>query len=212
MSGLPDPGPADLRYELASDAARLARTTAALVARGFDAMVAVDIDDARRLVMELVPEGAEVHSALSETLREIGVTQIIDDSGRYDSIRKRLLAMDRATQGREMRKLAAAPDFVIGSVHAITDDGILLVGSGSGSQIGPYAYAAGKVILVAGHQKLVRDLEEGRRRLMGYSLPREHLRMQSVGRAGSLVAKTLTIEREFAGRTRVILVPAMLGF
>ena len=208
---LPDPGQPNLEFEKPADAERLEQTAKALVARGFIAEVARDVAHAKELVLGLLPEGAEVHSALSETLKELGITQLIDESGRFDSLRRRLAAMDRKTQAREMRKLGAAPDYIVGSAHAITDDGIILVGSGSGSQLGAYAYAAGSVILVVGHQKLVRDLAEARRRLVEYCLPREFARMKSAGYAGSVLAKTLTLEKEF-GRVRVILVPASLGF
>lgn len=209
---LPDPGPPNTVFESAADLSRLERTAAALTARGFVAVIADDGEHARSLVLEAIPEGAEVHSALSETLRELGVTREIDESGHYDSVRARLAVMDRETQGREMRRLGAAPDYILGSVHAVTDDGVILVGSGTGSQLGAYAYAAGKVILVVGHQKLVSDLEEARRRLVEYSLPREFARMQSLGRPGSLIGKTLTLEADFGGRISVILVPERLGF
>jgi L-lactate utilization protein LutC len=209
---LPDPGPPNLEFAQPADAERLEHTKLALIARGFDAEIANDAEHAKQLVLGALPEGAQVHSALSETLRELGITQAIDESGRYDSVRQRLKAMDKQTQGRDMRKLGAAPDYIIGSAHAITADGTILVGSGTGSQLAGYAYAAGNVILVVGHQKLVRDLTQARRRLVEYCLPREFERMQSLGRAGSVLGKTLTLEREFGGRTRVILVPASLGF
>jgi hypothetical protein len=209
---LPDPGPPNKAFERTPDRSRLESTAGALTARGFAAVIADDGEHARALVLDAIPQGSEVHSALSETLRELGITREIDESGRYDSLRARLTAMDRETQGREMRKLGAAPDYILGSVHAITDDGIVLVGSGTGSQLGAYAYAAGKVILVVGHQKLVRDLEEARRRLVEYSLPREFARMQSLGRPGSLIGKTLTLEADHGGRISVILVPERLGF
>ena len=209
---LPDPGLPNVAFERAADRSRLERTAAALTARGFVAVIAGDGEHAQALVLDAIPEGAEVHSALSETLRELGITREIDESGRYDSVRARLVTMDRETQGREMRKLGAAPDFILGSVHAITDDGVILVGSGTGSQLGAYAYAAGKVILVVGHQKLVSDLDEARRRLVEYCLPREFARMQSLGRPGSLIGKTLTLEADYAGRVSVILVPERLGF
>ena len=183
-----------------------------MTARGFLPQIADDADDARRRVFELIPEGAEVHSALSETLRELGITRAIDESGRYDSIRVRLGQLDRETQGREMRRLGASPDHIVGSAHAITGDGIILIGSGTGSQLGAYAYAAGNVVLVVGHQKLVRDLDAGRRRLLEYSLPREYVRMQGLGYPGSLIGKTLTLEADFGGRVNVILVPETLGF
>jgi L-lactate utilization protein LutC len=209
---LPDPGPANLEFERPADRSRLERTATALTSRGFKAQVANSTEHARQLVLDAIPEGAEVHGALSETMKTLGITAEIDESGRYDSVRVRLKALDRETQGREMRKLGAAPDFIVGSAHAITDDGQIVVGSGSGSQLGAYAYAGGNVILVVGHQKIVHDLDEGLRRVREYSLPREFARMQTAGYAGSLLAKTLIIHAEPAGRISVILVPESLGF
>jgi hypothetical protein len=209
---LPDPGAPNLDFERPVDRDRMERTVVALEGRGFRAVVAEDGDDARRLVFDELPAGAEVHTALSETLRELGITAEIDESGRYDSVRAKLATYDRETQGREMAKLGAAPDHIVGSAHAITDDGVILVGSGSGSQLGPYAYSAGAVTLVVGHQKLVRDHDEGMRRIHEYCLPKEFARMQTVGYPGSLLAKVLTIYAQPGGRIRVILVPETLGF
>jgi hypothetical protein len=209
---LPDPGPPNLDFERPADRARLSRTAAALTARGFNVQIAETGQHARELVLGAIPDGSEVHIALSETMRELGITKEIDESGRYDSIRARLNALDRETQGREMRKLGAAPDYIIGSAHAVTDDGEIVVGSGSGSQLGAYAYAGGNVILVVGHQKLVSDLNEGLRRVREYSLPREYKRMQDNGYPGSLLAKTLIIHHEPSARITVILVPETIGF
>jgi len=209
---LPDPGPANLEFERPADRAQLERTADALRARGFKAQVADGAEQARQLVLGAIPEGSEVHTALSETLRELGITSEIEESGRYESIRSQLSSLDRGTQGREMRKLGAAPDYIIGSAHAITDDGEIIVGSGSGSQLGAYAYAGGDVILVVGHQKLARDLAEGLRRVREYSLPREYARMQDAGFPGSLLAKTLIIHYDPSDRITVILVPETLGF
>jgi LUD domain len=209
---LPDPGQPNLTFELPADRAHLERTAAALAGRGFTARIADSAKESRRLVLEAIPAGAEVHIALSETMRELGLTAEIDESERYEAIRPRLNALDRVTQARDRRKLGAAPDYIIGSAHALTDAGEIIVGSGSGSQLGAYAYAAGQVILVVGHQKLVSDLDEGLRRLREYSLPREHARMQTAGYPGSLLAKTLIIHHERAGRITVILVPETLGF
>jgi LUD domain len=209
---LPDPGPPNLDFERPADRAHLERTVAALTARGFKAQVADTAEQARELVLGAIPEGSEVHVALSETMSELGITEEIDESDRYDSIRARLSTLDRETQGREMRRLGAAPDYIVGSAHAITDDGQIVVGSGSGSQLGAYAYAGGNVILVVGHQKLVSDLDEGLRRVREYSLPREYRRMQNAGYPGSLLAKTLIIHHEPSARISVILVAETLGF
>ncbi|MGO8695465.1 MAG: hypothetical protein ACLQMF_17520 [Rectinemataceae bacterium] len=57
-----------------------------------------------------------------------------------------------SSQAREIRKLISAPDFMLGSVSAVTQDGILAAASATASQLGPYASGAGKVILVVGGQ------------------------------------------------------------
>jgi hypothetical protein len=209
---LPDPGAPNTEFERPADRSRLEQTAKALQVRGIKAQVVASGAEAKQLVLAAIPEGAEVHTALSETLRELSLRAELDESGRYDSVRAKLAKLDRETQGREMRKLGAAPDYIVGSAHAITDDGVVLVGSGSGSQLGAYAYAAGSVILVVGHQKLVRDIPEGLRRLREYALPREYGRMQSVGYPGSLLAKTLIIEQEPSARISLFLVPETLGF
>jgi DNA-binding MarR family transcriptional regulator len=209
---LPDPGAPNATFERPADTERLKRTAAALEQRGFVVRIADDRSQARELALELVPEGAEVYSALSETLRELGITEEIDESGRYDALRPKLRAMDRQTQGREMRKLGAAPDVILGSAHAITDDGQILVASGSGSQLGAYAYTASSVVLIVGHQKLVKDIEEGLRRIREYSLPKEYLRMQTAGLAGTLHAQTLILHMDPRHRVHVIFVPETLGF
>lgn len=209
---LPDPGPPNIDFERPADRVHLERAAAAMTGRGFTVQIADSAKEARQLVLDAIPEGAEVHVALSETMRELGLTAEIDESGRYDAVRPRLNALDRITQARERRKVGAAPDYIIGSAHAVTDSGEIVVGSGSGSQLGAYAYAADHVILVIGHQKLVRDLDEGLRRLREYSLPRESARMQGAGFPGTLLAKTLLIHHEPRGRITVILVPETLGF
>ena len=209
---LPDPGAPNAEFERPADPARLERVSLALQARGFKAQVAASGAEARQIVLDGIPLGAEVHTALSQTVIDVGIASEIDESGRYDSLRVKLAQLDRETQAREMRKLGAAPDYLVGSAHAITDGGVVIVGSGSGSQLGAIAYAAGAVFLVVGHQKLVATLDEGLRRLREYSLLREYLRMQGAGYPGSLLAKTLVVEREPRGRITVILVAETLGF
>ena len=191
---------------------RLQLVSLALEKNGFHAVIARSREEARRMVLDLLPEGAEVHIGLSETMRELGVTAEIEESGRYDAIRPKVTRLDRETQGREIRKLATAPDYMLGSVHAITEDGVLVAASGTGSQLAPYANGAGKVILAVGSQKIVRDVEDALRRVREYSLPMEDARMKSIGRPGSLIAKILLLQWERPGRITVILIDEAVGF
>jgi len=197
--------------QLASEE-QIARSVAALEANGVRVRVVDDRRAALEALLALLPEGAEVFTATSQTLEAMGAAAEINQSGRFDAVRPKLMKLDRQTQMREMRKLAASPDYVVGSVHAITEHGQVLVASGGGSQLAPYVYGAGHVVWVAGTQKIVADIEEGLRRIEEHSLPLEDARMRQTRGVGSQVGKILIFNREPAGRTRLILVREPLGF
>jgi hypothetical protein len=180
--------------------------------RNIAGVVVEDGEEARKLVLERIPRGAEVHSAKSKTLQEAGIFDLFQDSEQYDFLRSRYLKMDRQTQAREIRKLVAAPDFMLGSVNAVTEDGLLVVASATASQLGPYANTAGKVIFVVGSQKIVPDLETALQRMRDYVLPWEDAQVRQRVPAGSFVGKILIIEREWvAGRMELILVRKPIG-
>ena len=202
----------DPRYAEPADDARLRRAARALEANGFTVLIAQDGAEARRLVLDLLPDGAEVHQGASETLDRIGVTEEIATSGRFDALRPRLWSMDRATQARDMRKLGAGPDYMLGSAHAVTEDGALVIASKTGSQLGPYAFGAGNVIWVVGAQKIVPDLADAFRRLERYSLPLEEERSRKAFGVGSAINKVLVVKGEIQpGRGTVILVREAIG-
>jgi LUD domain len=180
--------------------------------RNIEAIIVDDGAAARAVVLERVPKGAEVHSGKSKTLQDAGITDALLAPGDYDALRPRFMKMDRATQMREIRKLIGAPDFMLGSVQAITEAGVLVAASATASQLGPYASGAGKVILVVGSQKIVPDLETALKRMREYVLPWEDAQVRKVVPSGSFVGKILIIEREWvAGRVTVILVRQPIG-
>jgi len=192
---------------------QIERTVKALEANGIHAVVAENGDEAKRIFFELVPEGAEVFLGASVTLETLGIKDEIDKSGRYDSLRPKMFALDRATQGREIRKLGGAPDYAAGSVHAVTEDGQIMIVSNTGSQLGPYASSAGKVIWVVGAQKLVKDLNEGFKRIYEYDLPLETEHMRQLYNAGTGVNKVLIVNREIRpDRITMIIVKEELGY
>jgi hypothetical protein len=121
--------------------------------------------------------------------------------------------MDREMQGREMRQLSASPDWVVGSVHALTEEGSLLIASASGSQLGPIASGAGHVILVVGAQKIVPDLYTGLRRIYEYCFPLEDQRARQAYGVSSGVNNILIVNKAIAsGRITAILVNESVGF
>lgn len=204
---------ANPRYAIIAPDAVLERTAAALEKNGMRAMIVDTAEQARQTVLDLVPNGAHVYTTTSRTLDDTGITSLLNDSEHYQSIRKRVLKMDRATEMREIRKLQTTHDFVVGSVHAVTETGNVLIASGSGSQLPTYAYGGEKVIWVVGAQKIVKDVEEGLDRLEQYSLPLESERMQALMGRNSSLDKILIVKKEgTAGRITVVLVKENLGF
>jgi hypothetical protein len=203
----------DRRFATLAEDRRVSRTIAALEGNGFTVLRAANAAEAKSVVLGLIPDGAQVNHGASETLDATGITETLDHSGRFDAIRPRIWSMDRTTQGDEIRRLSAAPDVMLGSVHAVTEAGSLIAASMGGSQLGPYVAGAGRVILVVGTQKIVTDLAEGLRRIDEYAFPLEDARAQAAYGMHSGVNKVLIINREgVPERITVVLVDEALGF
>jgi len=211
---LPDVHPNIVRrFGTVADDRRVRRAAAALEANGISALRAANATEAKEVVLGLIDEGSEVHHGASVSLDVTGITDEIDKSGRYESLRPRIFSMDRQTRADEIRRLSSAPDVMLVSVHAVTETGSLLAASMGGSQLGPYVSGAGRVILVVGTQKIVPDLEEGLRRINEYAFPLEDARAQAAYGIHSGVNKVLIINREITpGRITVVFVDEVLGF
>jgi len=192
---------------------QIARAAQALEANNIHTIVVESGEEARKLVFELLPQGVEVLANQSKTLEKLGITAEIDKSGRYNAIRPKVLALDRKTQADEIRVLRSSPTYIIGSVHAVTEEGQVLTASYGGSQLGAYAYGAAKVIWVIGAQKIVKDLNEGFRRIKEYSYPLEDERLRASLGVPTKIGKVLVTNLEaMPGRVTAIIVKEELGY
>ena len=206
------PAPATLFTDPAP-APSLERAAAALTAHGFTAEVLNDAAAARARIRDLIPEGASVFTGASETLRLSGIDADINTSGRYQAIRPRVLAIDRATGADDIRRLLASPDVAVGSVHAVTETGSLVIASGSGSQLPGYAGGAARAIWIAGAQKVVPDLATALRRVEDHCLPLESARTQVAYGWPSAINRLLILHAEPSpGRGTVLLLRQAIGF
>jgi hypothetical protein len=190
----------------------LAETTVALEEHGFSVELVDDFDDARATVLARIPEGSSVLVNTSVTLEATGIATAINDGGPYESVRKKMLALDFETQAQQMKAIAGQPDFALGSVHAVTHDGALVIASASGSQLGSYAWGAANVIFVVGAQKLVPTLEAAHERIREHSLKLEDARALAAYGQNSSIGKILEIHQELPGRIHVVLVRQVVGF
>ena len=199
-------------FAKAASPEQVERTARALAAHALTVEVLENAQAARARVAALVPEGAAVYTAASETLRLSGIEADLNHSGRHVAVKPRARSLDRATQSAQIRRLTATPDVVVGSVSAVTEDGTL-VASASGSQLPAYAGGAGQVILVVGAQKIVPDLAAALRRIETYALPLEDARARATYGRPSAINKLLVVNAEpFPGRTTVLLLREAIGF
>ena len=201
------------RFTTLPDEQTLAATITALEEHGFSVEVANDLDAARQAVLARIPDGSSVMTNTSVTLQEAGLADAVNsDGGPRDSARNRMFALDFATQAQQMKAIGGQPDYALGSVHAITRDGVLVIASASGSQLASYAWGAANVIFVAGAQKIVPDLAAARDRVYQHSLVLEDARAQAAYGQHSVVEKLLEIHSELPGRIHIVLVRQVVGY
>jgi acyl-CoA hydrolase len=200
------------RFTSLPDDQALAATVVALEEHGFSVEVVDDRDAAQAAVLARIPAGSSVMTNTSVTLDQTGIADAINDGGPYESARNKMFALDFATQAQQMKAIGGQPDYALGSVHAITRDGTLLIASASGSQLASYAWGAANVIFVAGAQKLVPTLQAAHERIYQHSLKLEDARAQAAYGQHSQVGKILEIHQELPGRIHIVLIRQPVGF
>lgn len=198
-------------FTMLASKSQIERTALALEANGIHTLIAENDEQARKIFLELVPEDSLIYQDASMTLDTLGLTADIEEPGRFNAIRPRLRALERQAKPDQVVLLGASPDYMVGSVHAVTEDGCVLIGSHSGSQLGPYVSGAKNVIWIVGAQKIVKDLDEGLRRVK-YALPLENERLQKTYDVDTDLSKLLIVYKERPGRITMILVNENLGF
>ena len=181
--------------------------------RGINTFFVQTGEEAKKKVLEIIPQGVRVLASASVTLETTGIKNEIDDSGKFISVRKEYMSFDHKKEADRIRVSRSTPDFIIGSVHAVTEKGEVMIASNTGSQLAAYVYGAGKVIWVVGTQKVVKNIDMGFERIYEYSLPLESERLKKIFGVESSVSKVLIYNKEpFPNRTTLIFVNEILGY
>lgn len=168
-------------------------------------------------IKDLIPEGASVSTAASLTLRDIGLESIlIEKKHPWNNLKDRVVAETDPVKQASLRRQSIMADYFLGSVHAITTDGEIVIASATGSQLAPYGFSSQNVIWVVGAQKIVTSIEEGIRRVEEYIFPHEDERMREItnGARGSVIGRLMIFRHEpdFLRRTvRLLLVNEIVG-
>ena len=204
-----------MNYEKISPDDVIEKVVEGLKARNVHAIVVDTKEDALEEIKKLIPKGGSVMNGSSTTLNEIGFVDYLKEGTHgWDNVHANILNEKDPEKQARMRKESVLADYFLGSVHAITEEGQLMIASASGSQIPSYAFTSDNVIWVASANKIVTDREAGFKRIEDYVFPLENKRMQGVGYPGSTIGRVLVFEREIMPNRHLtmILVKEKLGF
>lgn len=200
------------KFDQVADDAVISQVGAALEKNNITAIVVNDKKQALKNVIELIPKGAEVFTMTSVTLEATGIANEINNSGNYNSVRNKLSDLGPGPS-QEKSRLGTAPEWAIGSVHALTEEGHLFIASNTGSQLAAEVYGAAHVVYVVGAQKIVKHNDAAIKRIYEYVLPLEDKRLFAIYKVHSFVSKLLIINKEVApNRITVVIVKEKLGF
>lgn len=172
-------------------------------------------EDALKKIFAIIPEGSEIATGSSETLREIGLLTVLKEKSHpWKNVKDNLFTEVDHLKREELRRESILADYNLQSCHAVTENGQLLIASGMGNQIAAIAYASKHIIFVVGVQKIVKNLDEAFERIHSYVVPLENERMKKTGfKKGTTLGKLLIFEKEIRDRdVHVILVNEKLGF
>ena len=194
--------------------------------RGIDLAYCADGASAVAFLLSRIPAGATVMNGGSTTLERIGFLDALKD-GPYDWLRPRVKAVDDPEERTRARRRATIADYFVGGINAITEAGEIVNADGSGNRIAAYAFGAGRLLLVAGVNKIVPDIAGAFERLRNVAAVEEcrHLGASTpcalTGRCDNAACrgadrqcgKVLLIENErIAGRICVVMIGEELGY
>ncbi len=200
------------KWERLANKESLEKTKISLEKNGFKVYITDNKNEALNKFLEIVPKKVEIMNNSSVTLDEVGISKEVME-GDYDSVKKKINSINQKDARDKMRKLTTVAEYAVGSAHAITEDGEILIASNTGSQLPGYAFSSAKVIFVVGTQKIVKNIKEGFKRIKEYTLPLESERLKKMYGVPSNISKLLIINKEInPDRITIILVKEKLGF
>lgn len=205
-----------MSYNKLPSEATLQKTAESVKARGINVEIVATKEEALELVQKLIPAGASVMTGASTTLTQIGLDDLlISGNHPWKNLKQDILAEKDPVKQGALRKESILADTFLGSVHAISETGELVIASATGSQLPSYAFSSNQVIWVAGAQKIATSLEDAIKRVRQYVFELEDQRMKSVGAPGTTMGKLLIFEKEVPFLQRqvtLVLVKEVLGF
>jgi L-lactate utilization protein LutB len=173
------------------------KTIQELTANGFQAEVVENRAEALERIKALIPQGASIHNGGSTTLQEIGyIDYLKSETHGWNNLHANILAEADPEKQSKLRRESAFSDYYLGSVHALSETGEMVIASNTGSQLPHLVFTSPNIILVVGTQKITPTLVEAIRRLEEYVIPLEDKRAMSAYKSHTMNTKTLILHKE----------------
>jgi len=128
------------------------------------------VAEAKAEVLRRIPERAKVGIGGSITLREMGIPEVLEKKGHevYDHWRAGLSKEKRQEVGKKHQRAGV----FLTSTNALTLDGKLINVDATGNRVTSMIFGPGKVLVICGVNKIVRNLNEGLARVKKVAAPR----------------------------------------
>lgn len=203
-------------YDTLASQESVRRTAEGLKARGFDPIMVEGKEEALEKIKELIPAGASVMNGSSTTLEEIGFIDYLKAGAHgWNNLHEAIILEKDPAKQSELRKHSVVSDFYLGSVHALSETGEMVIASNTGSQLPHLVFTSPNLILVVGTHKITSTLADALKRLDDHVVPLEDAR--ALKAYGVHTAKNKVVimhgENPMMGRKiHVLLVNEKLGF
>ncbi len=180
-------------------------------------MLSVLVDNktqALEKIKKIIPEGSKVMNGSSITLEEIGFHGLLKQDRQWIDLHDEILKENDMKKRFDLRRKALAEtDYFLSGINAITEDGKLVAVDASGSRVGALPFVAKNILIVAGANKIVPNIEGAFDRIKNYVINLENERVMKVYGIKSSLNKWVIIEKESVpNRIKLILVKETLGF
>lgn len=203
-------------YSSLSPRTSVDKTVTSLKEKQYDPILVKTKEEALEKIKELIPAGSTVMSGASVTLEQIGYPEYMASSKHnWVDLHGKIRSENDEAKRHELRRQSVLSDFYLGSVHALTENGEMVIASNTGSQLPNVVSTSPNLIFVVSTKKIVPDLAEAMNRLENYVIPLEDKHMMDMMNVHTTPNKIVIFKGEavFMGRKiHIILVEEDLGF
>lgn len=205
-----------MTYDQLASSESANKTLESLKQNGFLPVLISNKEEALKFIKENIPQGASVMNGASATLQQIGFIDYLKAGQHgWNNLHEAILAETDPDKQSQLRKESVSSDYYLGSVHALSETGEMIIASNTGSQLPHLVFTSPNLILVVSTQKITPNLTEAFNRLEQHVVPLEDARALEAYKSHTQESKTLIMRKEnlhMGRKVHVLLVNEKLGF